>query len=173
MSTIMRGIRYSAICLVTCTVLLTGMTKTPGITNKGQMVVAPATLDGRVTISMSPGKRLTFITCTPNQRTFWQRHLHSPLSCAFVIQHNGPARTALTHAGIAHIEFQSDLLSVAFADSSRYVFSIRPMDAIPTGQGEVDEAMGIATYGVRGLGTHADFVNSRDWTEHNTVASME
>jgi hypothetical protein len=168
MSARQRGIRYGAICLVALAVLLTVIAKIPGIANRGKMVVAPASLDGMVTISMSPDKVLTFITCAPYHPTFWQRHLHSTLSCAFVVQHSGPTRTVVSRAGNAHIEFQGDLLSVVFTDSSRYVFTTRPKDSIPLGEGEVDESMGIATYGVGRFDTHAAFVKSRDWTKRGS-----
>jgi hypothetical protein len=157
-----RVLIYRFICLAAFLVLCAVTVRMSG----GKRVVAPASLDGLVTISMSPDKVLTFITCAPYHPTFWQRHLHSTLSCAFVVQHSGPTRT-VAHAGNAHIEFQGDLLSVFFADSSRYVFTTRPKDSIPLGQGEVDESMGIASYGGGGSGTHAAFVKSRDWTKRS------
>jgi hypothetical protein len=163
-----RVINYGAICLTTLVVLCAVTVTTPSIVPWGRMVVAPASLDGMVTISTSPDKTLTFITCAPYHPTFWRRLVHSTLIGAFVVQHRGPTRNAVAHAGRAHIDFQGDLLKVVFADSSQFVFTTAQKQSIPLEEGEVDYSLGLGTYGVTGFSTHAEFVASRDWTDRNS-----
>lgn len=129
-----RVVYYGAISLATFVVLCAAIVKTLGISPWGRMVVAPASLDGTVTISMSTDNTLTFITCAPYHPALLRRLFHSILSCAFVVQHRGATPNAVAHAGNAHIEFQDDLLSVVFADSSRFVFTTAPTGYIPPGE---------------------------------------
>jgi hypothetical protein len=154
---------YGAIGLTALILLCSLIIKRPGILPWGKMVVAPASVDGVVTISTSPDKKLTFITCVPNYPPIWRRLLHSTLTCAFVVQHFKPTRNAIAHAGSAHIEFQRHLLSVVFSDSSRFVFTTASEDPAVPGAAEVDYGVGLATHLTAGLSTHADFIGSRDW----------
>lgn len=163
-----RVVYYGAICMSVFVILCVVTVKTPGIWPWGRMVVAPASLDGMVTISASPDKKLTFITCAPYHPTFLRRLVHSTLSGAFVVQNGGAKRNVVAHIGRAHIEFQGDLLNVVFADSSRFVFTTAQKGSIPIEDGEVDYSVGIATDSVAGFGSHAAFVASRDWTKHGS-----
>ena len=162
-----RVVQYGAICLATFVVLCAVAVQTSGILTWGRMVVAPASLDGVITISTSPDKERTFITCALDHPTFLQRLFHSTLSCAFVVQKSGPKRSVVTHVGRAHIDFQGNLLSVDFADSSLFVFTIVPKGSIPLEEGEVDYVTGLATYRTKFIDTHAAFVASRDWTKRS------
>lgn len=162
-----RVIYCGGICLATFVVLCAVTVKMPGILPWGRMVLPPASLDGTVTISTSPDKKLTFITFAPYHPAFWRRLVHSTLSGAFVVQYWGPTRNVVAHTGSAHIEFQGNLLSVVFADSSRFAFTTAPKESRVPGEGEVDYVMGLATDGVGGFSTHADFVASRDWTKRS------
>src|SRR5487761_374412 len=125
-----RVIYYGAICLA-FVILCATIIKTSAISTPGRMAVAPASLDGLVTISSSSDKKLTFITCASYHPTFWERLLHTTLSGAFVVQHIVPTPNVVAHAGRVHIEFQGNLLSVVFADSSRFVFTTAPKKSIP------------------------------------------
>lgn len=159
-----RVISYGAICLAIFVVLTAVIVKPLGVSNSRAMVAAPAALDGMVTISTSPDKKLTFITCAPYHPSLLQRILHSTISCAFIVQHFAPTRNVIAHAGRAHVEFLGDLLSVAFADKSRSVFTTAPKGAYRE-EGEVDYSDGIATYSVAGFGTHTAFVASHNRTQ--------
>jgi hypothetical protein len=64
-------------------------------------------------------------------------------------------------------------LNIVFADSSRFVFTSKPKNSLfpeggdlPQG-GEVQYSVGLATYRVVGLSTHASFVASHDWTKRS------
>jgi hypothetical protein len=160
-----RAVYWVAVCLATFVVPVALVIKAPGILPWGKMVAPPASLDGVVTISTSPDTTLIFITCSPDHSTFWQRISHSTLSGAFVVQHGGPTHKVVTRTGSAHIEFQGDLLSIVFTDSSRFVFTTARKGSISLKEDDfVDYAVGLATHSVIGLSTHSDFVGSRDWT---------
>jgi len=137
----------------------------PGRLAAGGMVRAPASLDGMVTISTSADKKLTFITCARNHPALWRRLVRSTLSGAFVVQYGKPTRDSIAHAGEAHIEFLGNLLSIAFADSSKLTFTTAPKVPTSSEHGDVVGSVGLATNSVYGFRTHADFVASRDWTQ--------
>jgi len=162
-----RRIVYCGVVCLTLFIMCALIVGKSGIQASGERVAAPAGLDETVTISMSPDNTLTFITCAPYEPKLWQRLFsHSTLSAAFVLQHGGPMRNVVTHTGLAHIEFQGNLLRIAFADSSRFVFTTVGKGTIPETDGEVVvHAIGLATYRVAGLRTHASFVASRDWSK--------
>ncbi len=158
-----RVIYYLAIIFVLCSATLISSR----IASSGRMVVAPASLNGMVTIAMSSDNKLIFITCEPYHPTLWRRIIHSTLSGAFVVQRIDSTSDGIAHAGSAHIEFTGNLLSVVFADSSQFIFSSEPKKSVFLDKGVVDSPVGIATYVVSGLDTHADFVASRDWTQRS------
>ena len=166
-----RVIYYGVTCLV-LVILCVAIIESLGILIPGRMVVAPASLDGLVTISMSPDKKLTFITCASYHPTLWHRLLHTTLSGAFVVQHLTPAHNIVEHAGHAHINYQGDLLNVVFADSSRFVFTSAPKGSISPMEGTVECSVGLASDSVTGFDTHADFVASRNWSEQGRSCGL-
>lgn len=137
----------------------------------GATVTSPASMDAMVTMSTTPDKELILITCTPYHPSLMQRLFHSNLSCAFMVQHDAPMRSAVARSGRAHIEFQGDLLSVDFADESRFVFTTQSKGSYPPEEGYVSYVEGIGTYPSTGLASHAGFVSSRDWSARGRARS--
>lgn len=137
------------------------------VKQSGRMVVAPATLDGVVTVETSSDKRFTFITCTPLHPPLWRRLTHSLLSGAFVAQPGKPTGDVFAHTGTAHIEYLGNVIDIVFADSTRFLFSTEPRGYMPPSEGKAEYSTGIATYSIFGLNTQADFVGSQDWTQRS------
>jgi hypothetical protein len=156
---------YGAICLAIFLMVCVVITETPRLWPWGRVVLAPASLDGMATISLSPDSKMIFITCAPYHPSLLRRLFHSTLSGAFMVQRNVPIRSVSARAGSAHIDYQENLLSVVYADSSRFVFSTAPGASVVTTKGDFYNSVGIGTYSVAGIGTHAAFVASHDWTK--------
>jgi hypothetical protein len=137
----------------------------PGAQAASGRVVAPAYIGGKVTISTSSDGLFTFITCSTDQQPpLWRRLFRDvPLSGAFVVQRRKPQQIAVTHTGPAHVEFQGDLLRIAFDDSSQFVFTILSIKNLGDVGGIVEHVGGLASYPVAGFSTHASFVASRNW----------
>lgn len=162
-----RHIFSTALCVATLIVVTVAVAR-DGASHVpwGEMATAPASLDGLITISTSPDTKLLFVTCEPHHPSLWHRLVHTTLSGAFVVQHGKPTRTIFNRAGDGHLDYEGTQLTVVFADSTQFVFSVEPKGSLPSEPGEVvDYVAGLGTHRVAGLHTHSDFVSSHDWTK--------
>jgi len=159
-------VQYTATGLVTLLLSCSALLVLPQFSHFGDRVIAPAEMNGVVTITTSPDNKMAFITCIPDHVGFLKRVFHTNLSAAFVAQLVGSEKTSVSHSGTAHIVFRGDLLDVVFSDSSRFLFttSRKQLAAQEILGCSGSYVGGIATYSVSGVRNHADFVSSRDWT---------
>ena len=163
----MSGKRRMIYCLLAFIVLVS--TLLVGATERlplGGMIVAPASLDGKVTISTLPDRTRIFVTYAPDHPSLLRQLLHSSITGAFVVQQREPLRNAVAHAGNAHVDFGGDLLNIEFPDAS-FIFTVKPEGSLPAGPANVDYVTGLATFHVSRISTHTGFVASRDWKQNS------